>query len=142
MKKNAFLHCLIVLLSAVAACLAGPTEMEPAGGNMLTRAGFHARKPVTPEQRLLYGVAPSYRMLRAGTPWQNFYVYKNETDGVAYVGDEVDYQRYRSLAAEEGYAHGFYHAQDMELDPAWRWSEAFGVRHVWTCRNRVELSAR
>ena len=114
----------------------------PSSGNLLTDAGFHARKPETPEQRLLYAVAPSYRVLKAGTPWENFYVYKDEGNGMAYVGDEVDYQRYRRLAAQEGYRYGFYLAKDMELDPAWRWSEAFGVRHVWTCRQRMELSAK
>lgn len=85
---------------------------------------------------MLYGTAPAYRVLRAGTPWQNFYVYKDEGAGVAYVGDEVDYQRYQRLAAEEGYAYGFYQAKDMENDPAWRWSEMFGERHVWVCRHR------
>ncbi len=142
MKTKALNRCLVIIFAAAASALAGPAEMQPSSGNLLTDAGFRARKPETQEQRLLYGTAPSYRMLRAGTPWQSFYVFKAFGDGVAYVGDEVDYQRYERLAAQEGYAYGFYRAQDMELDPAWRWSEAFGVRHVWTCRQRAELSAK
>ena len=140
MKTKALHLSLIIVLSAGGSCLAGPTEIPRVGDNLFTAAGFQTRKPETPEQRLLYATAPSYRVLRAGTPWQSFYVYKDEGAGLAYVGDEVDYQRYRRLAAQEGYAYGFSFAKDMELDPAWRLSEAFGVRHVWTCRNRVEPS--
>ncbi len=141
MKTKALHQCLLIILFAVAPCLAG-TELPGSSGNLLTDAGFRVRKPETPEQRLIYAVAHPYRMLRAGTPWQSFYVYKDEGEGVAYVGDEVDYQRYQRLAAQEGYRYGFYLAKDLDLDLAWRLSEAFGVQHFWTCRHREELSAK
>ncbi|MFL6594725.1 MAG: hypothetical protein ACJ8HQ_04705 [Chthoniobacterales bacterium] len=125
-----------ILISLAAPCFAGPPAPPVSSDtvSLLTSAGFHARKPENPEQRLLYGTAPAYRILRAGTPWQNFYAYKDEGAGIAYVGDEIDYQRYCALAAQSGYAYGAFAGVWMEADPASRWSEAFGVRHVWTCR--------
>ncbi len=127
MKRNTLLLVLIVL-AAGSQCFAGATEVVPAGSDMvslLTSAGFHARKPETVQQRMLYGIAPSHRMLRAGTPFEPFYAYKDTGNSVAYVGDEIDYQRFRQIAAQAGYQHGAYKAMDMELDPAWRWSQSF-----------------
>jgi hypothetical protein len=137
MKPQALTQGLIAILISVAgASFAGPPSppLSLDTVSLLTSAGFRERKPQNPEQRLLYGTAPAYRILRAGTPWQSFYAYKDEGAGVAYVGDEVDYQRYCRLAAQSGYAYGAFAGVWMEADPAWRWSEAFGVRRVWTCR--------
>jgi len=143
MNRKLLTRSLALLLFGAATSFAGPDQKEPTGGNLLTNAGFVVRKPVTDEQRLLYGTAPAYRMLRAVSPWEKFYVYKDEGAGIAYVGDEVDYQRYKSLAAQERYAYGAYMAADMELDPAWRWAEAFGDRrHVWTCGRSAEVAAK
>ena len=65
-------------------------------------------------------------MLRAGTPGQGFFVYKDEGAGIAYIGGEAEFQRFQQLAAQEGYARGFYLAMDLDFDLARRLSEAFG----------------
>jgi len=91
----------------------------------LAHAGFRPCKPKTVEQRHLFGLAPSYRLLRAGSPANNFFAYKDEAAGVAYVGGEAEYRRFEATARERGFAYGAYFAQDMELDPAWRWQNAF-----------------
>ena len=135
MKTKSLHHCLVIILIAVAPCLAGPEQL-PSSGNLLTDAGFHSRKAETSEQRLIYAVSPAYRMLRAGTPWQSCYIYKDEGAGLTYVGDEVDYERFQQLALQEGYRYGFYQAKDLDRDLAWRLAEAF------CARQRPELSAK
>src|ERR1700759_2072797 len=95
-------HYLIAIIISAAAMSTASAQCELVNTSaLLSSAGFRARKAETFEQRLLYGVGPSYRVLRAGTPWANFYAYKDETAGVAYVGDEVDYQRFCRLAVQE-----------------------------------------
>ena len=126
MKKRTLLLTLAVSFSIAAFSLAGPEQPMVAGDNLLTSAGFRPRKAETAEQRLIYAVSPSYRMLRAGTPRQSFFVYKDEGAGIAYVGGEAEFQRFQQLAAQERYARGFYMAKDLELDLAWRLAQAFG----------------
>ena len=116
----------ICLLAAVASLLAASTQAGLVDtGAYLEYAGFRACKPKTAEQRLLYGVAPAYRLLRAGSPWENFFAYKDQADGVAYIGGEAEYRRFQEIARDRGFASGAYLAVDMELDPAWRWYLAF-----------------
>lgn len=126
MKKLTLLQFLSLGLFIAASCLAGPEQPMVAGDNLLTSAGFRVRKAESAEQRLIYAVSPSYRMLRAGTRREPFFVYKDEGEGVAYVGGEAEFQRFQQLAAQEGYARGFYLAKDLDLDLAWRLSQAFG----------------
>ncbi len=126
MRTQTYRRYLIIILLCAAGIGTASAQRLVNTTALLTSAGFHVRTAETNEQRLLYGVAPSYRVLRAGTPWESFYAYKDEASGVAYVGDEVDYQRFCQLAAQVGVPYGGYQARDMELDPAWRWS--VGVR--------------
>ena len=93
----------------------------------LTNAGFRICKPETAEQRLLYSVAPSYRLLNAGGPWESLFAYKDEAAGVAYVGGAAAYRRFEEMARPEGFARGAYRPVDTELVPAWRWHNAFSV---------------
>src|SRR5438477_11488139 len=95
-------YLIAIIISAAAISTAGAQCELVNTSALLNSAGFHARKAETFEQRLLYGVAPSYRVLRAGTPWWSIYAYKDEAAGVAYVGDEVDYQRFCQLAVQQG----------------------------------------
>jgi hypothetical protein len=127
MKTKTLHHYLIVTLLASAAL----SLSSSAGAGIvntpayLTNAGFRMCKPQTPEQRLLFGVARPYRLLRAGSPSENFFAYKDEAAGVAYVGGEAEYLRFVELARQDGFALGGYLPADMELDPAWRWYIAF-----------------
>jgi hypothetical protein len=127
MKTRSFHPCL--LRTAIAAATLFITASGQSGlvntSAYLAHAGFRVCKPKTVEQRHLFSLAPSYRLLRAGSPSENFFAYKDEAAGVAYVGGEAEYQRFQDLARQEGFAYGAYLAKDMELDPAWRWYNAY-----------------
>src|SRR5207237_1983981 len=92
---------------------------------LLNRAGFRAVKAETPEQRQLFATADPYKFLRGIARGGTFYVYKDESSHIAYVGLEGEYQRYQDLARQEGIAHGAYLAREMEGDAAYRWSGAW-----------------
>ena len=126
-------NIVITLVAAAAALfLAGCAEMG--SGNttsLLSAAGFRARTPQTPKQQELYAALPPYKVEHATLKGRAFYVYKDEKAGVAYVGHEPEYQRYRQLAVQQQIAQERYMAAQMEADAAWQWYGAWGPRGMW-----------
>jgi hypothetical protein len=124
---------LIFAEAAVALFVAGCAEMG--AGNttsLLTAAGFRARTPQTPKQQQIYAALPPYQVERATVPGKGvFYVYKDEKAGVAYVGREPEYQRYKQLAIQQQIAQNYYMAAEMDRAAAWGWYGAWGPRGLW-----------
>jgi hypothetical protein len=125
----------IVLIFAVAAAtlfVAGCAEMG--SGNttsLLTAAGFRARTPQTPKQQQIYAALPSYTVEHATMKGRSFYVYKDEKAGLAYVGHEQEYQRYKQLAVQQQIAQNYYMAAEMDRAAAYGWYGAWGPRGMW-----------
>src|SRR5215831_13113931 len=107
----------IILICAVAAAtlfVAGCAEMGSANTtSLLSAAGFHALTPQTPKQQELYAALPPYKVEHATVKGRSFYVYKDEKAGVAYVGNEAEYQRYQQLCVQQQTAQDYYMAAQM-----------------------------
>ena len=126
---------IIFIFAAVAATLfvAGCAEMG--SGNttsVLSAAGFRVRTPQTPKQQQIYAALPPYQVQHATVPGKGvFYVYKDEKAGIAYVGREAEYQRYRELAVQQQIAQNYYMAAEMDRAAAFGWYGAWGPRAFW-----------
>ena len=128
------LNIILVFAATVAALFAsGCAEMG--SGNttsLLTAAGFRARTPQTPKQQQIYAALPPYQVQHATVPGKGvFYVYKDEKAGIAYVGREAEYQRYRELAVQQQIAQNYYMAAEMDRAAAFGWYGAWGPRALW-----------
>jgi hypothetical protein len=99
--------------------------------SLLSAAGFIVRTPQTDRQKQIYAELPAYKVERATVNDKVFYVYKDEKAGVAYVGREPEYQRYKGLAIEQRIAEDRYMAAEMERQTALSWYGGFGVRRIW-----------
>jgi hypothetical protein len=86
----------------------------------LSEGGFVARVPETPKQREVYATLPSYRLQRGVVKGNAFYAYKDEKNGVVYIGTEAEYQRYleraRRLVAAFETTEDRMVAQEMDND--------------------------
>ena len=128
------LNIILVFAAAAAALfLAGCESMGSANTtSLLTAAGFRARTPQTPKQQQIYAALPPYQVQHATVPGKGvFYVYKDEKAGIAYVGREAEYQRYRELAVQQQIAQNYYMAAEMDRAAAFGWYGAWGPRALW-----------
>jgi hypothetical protein len=96
--------------------------------SLLSAAGFRIRTPETAKQKDLYAQAESYKVLRArNADGKVLYAYKDEKNGVAYIGGESEYQRYQQLATQQRIASDYYMAAEMQRQAAWGWYGAWGA---------------
>jgi hypothetical protein len=128
------LNVILIFAAAVTAlCVAGCAGVG--SGNttsLLTAAGFRARTPQTPKQQQIYAALPPYQVQHATVPGKGvFYVYKDEKAGIAYVGREAEYQRYKELAVQQQIAQNYYMAAEMDRAAAFGWYGAWGPRAFW-----------
>lgn len=134
MKTKTIRSNIVLIFAAAVAPLfvAGCAEMESANTtSLLSAAGFRARTPQTPKQQEMYAALPPYKVERATLKGRVFYVYKDEKAGVAYVGHEPEYQRYRQLAIHQQIAQDYYMAAEMNSYYARGWYGAWGPRGIW-----------
>jgi hypothetical protein len=99
----------------------GASSTEP----LLSAAGFRVRTPETSAQKTIYAELPPYKVQRGTHQGKVFYAYKNEKEGVAYVGGEAEYQKYQKLAIERRIARDQYEAAQMNQAMAYRWYGAY-----------------
>ena len=117
-----------IVLSALGGCASvGSTNTE----SLLSAAGFVVRTPQTDRQKQIYATLPAYKVHRATVNDKVFYVYKDEKAGVAYVGHEPEYQRYKQLAVQQQIAQDQYMAAELDRQSALQWYGGFGVRRIW-----------
>ena len=134
MKLRKFISSVIIVFAAVATALffASCAEMEATNTkSLLSAAGFHTVTPTTPLQKEVYGHLTAYRVQRVSVKGKTIYAFKDESAGIAYVGHEAEYQRYKNLCIQQRIAQDYYMAYSM--DPYWshRWYGAWGYRRMW-----------
>lgn len=100
--------------------------------SLLTAAGFKVRTPETAKQKEIFASLPDQQVMRATIKAKGvFYIYKDAAKGIAYVGREAEYQRYKELAIQQQIAQQYYMAAEMERQAAWGWYGAWGPRGIW-----------
>ena len=124
----------IIILAAAAAAsfLAGCAEMEANNTkSMLQESGFHTLTPTTKLQKEIWTAMPAYRVQKVTAKGKMAYVFKDEKAGIAWVGHETEYQRYRNLCIQQKIQQEYYMAYAM--DPYWnhRWYGAWGYRSMY-----------
>lgn len=125
------------MIAAVAALFAlaglgGCTTMEHANTkSLLTQAGFHTLTPSTAKQKEVWAQLQANQVQRATVKGRVFYVFKDEAAGVAYVGHEAEYQRYRELAIQQKIAQDYYMAVEMDRMYAPGWYGAWGPSRIY-----------
>ena len=116
------------MLSFLTSC----AEMEATNTkSLLSTAGFHTMTPTTPLQKEVYAKMEANHVERISTKGKTIYAFKDEKAGIAYVGHEAEYQRYKDLCVQQRIAQDYYMYRTM--DPYWsgRWYGAWGYRSMW-----------
>jgi len=127
--KTKFTATILTFAFAVSAgvFVTGCAEMEATNTkSLLSAAGFQVRTPETARQKEIYAALPPYKVERGTVNGKTFYVFKDEKAGVAYVGRELDYQRYRQVAIHQQIAQDYYMAATMNNSWAHGWYGAWG----------------
>jgi hypothetical protein len=119
--------CLLLLIVLpIGLLLSGCASLDaPNTKPMLSASGFRTYTPKTAEQQRLYNELPAYKLQRGTFDGKTFYAYKDEKQGVAYVGDEAAYQKYQALAVQRRIASDHYHAARMNESAAFNWYGAY-----------------
>ena len=69
--------------------------------SLLSEAGFQTRTPSTPAQLAMYNQMTPYKVERNTFKGKALYSYADKQKGVAYIGGDKAYQRYKQLAAQQ-----------------------------------------
>src|SRR5689334_18588697 len=123
MKTNV-LNTVCVVFSAIGAIvlLASCASTDASDQkSLLSAAGFRTATPQTAQQHQTYTALPSYKLQRAVVDDKVFYVYKDEKQGLAYIGGETEYQRYQQLAIQKHIANDYYQAAQLNNQTATGW---------------------
>ena len=122
---------LVILFAALSSVL--PISCSSMGASsteaLLSAAGFSVKTPSNDTERALYDQLPSYKVQRGTYKGKTFYAFKNEKEGVAYVGTEPEYQKYQELAVKKRIAQDNVRAAQMARDMAYRWYGAYGYHY-------------
>jgi hypothetical protein len=124
MKQLAILATIVLIgtLAFTGCTTTSASSTEP----LLSAAGFRVKSPETDAQRRIYDQLPAYKIQRGTRDGKVFYAYKNEREGVAYVGGEDEYQKYQTLATQRRIAADNRAAAQMNQDLAYGWYGAWG----------------
>ena len=117
----------VVLLAPLCALLTNCSSSgSSATESLLSASGFRPKSPETAQQIALYNQLPSYKVQRGKMGDKYFYAYKDEKQGIAYVGNEEQYQKYQQLATQRRIALDQRRAAEMNRDMAYGWYGAYG----------------
>jgi hypothetical protein len=132
LKRAIFSVAILIAAVGAVSFLTCCAEMEATNTkSLLSAAGFHTITPTTPLQKEVYAQMPAYHVERISKGNKTVYAYKDESAGIAYVGHEAEYQRYKNLCIQQRVAQDYYMASTM--DPYWgsRWYGAWGYRRMY-----------
>jgi len=83
---------------------------------LLSAAGFRIRTPTTPQQEAIYQHLEAYKLKRTMIGKNAVYCYKDAKQGVVYVGDDKNYQKYQQLGWEQAVSQEDLEAAQMNAD--------------------------
>ena len=89
---------------------------------LLTKAGFRTRTPTTPQQQAIYDHLEPYKLQRTMIGKTTVYCYKDEKQGLIYVGDYRNYQKFQELGWEDAVSQEQQEAAQMNADLAMEFS--------------------
>ena len=81
-------------------CSCASTEVQNTE-SLLSAAGFRTETPSTPAQLATYNRTAPYKLERNPISGEGLYWYADKKKGVAYIGGDEAYQRYRRLALQQ-----------------------------------------
>lgn len=117
----------LVIVTLIALSLFGCASMNASNTiDLLSASGFRQRTPVTEKEFEIYNATPAYQVHRVEVEDKVFYVFKDEENKVAYLGDEDNYQKYKQLAIQQDIAQKQYQAAQMQQDMSMGWYGAYG----------------
>jgi hypothetical protein len=134
MNLKKFISTVIIVFAAVATALffASCAEMEATNTkSLLSAAGFHTVTPTTKLQKQVYAEMTPNHVQRITVKGKTIYAFKDEQAGIAYVGHEAEYQRYKNLCIQQQVAQDYYMAASMDPYYGGRWYGAWGYRGMW-----------
>ena len=100
----------LVILAALLLSACASSQPAATTVSLLGAAGFRLRTPETPKQKEIFASLPSYKVESLVVNGHKFYVYKDESKGLALVGHQVEYDRYRQMARQEQASAGYHNA--------------------------------
>jgi hypothetical protein len=107
-----------ILISACAS-----NQPAPATVSQLGAAGFRVHTPANAKQKEIFATLPAYKVESVMVHGRKFYVYKDEAKGLAMVGHEAEYERYRQLAHQDRMMAG----HDMAMATSYETDSWYGV---------------
>ena len=116
----------LVVLAALLLSACATSQPQADTVSLLGAAGFRLRTPETAKQREIFASLPAYKVESIVVNGQKYYVYKDEGKGLALVGGEAEYERYRQMARQERLSAGHQNAIMASEADAAMWHGAAG----------------
>jgi hypothetical protein len=104
------------LLTLAVSC---QTYQERTAESLLAEAGFQVRTPATPAQAAMYSQMTPYKIERNTINGKALYSYADKQKGVAYIGGDRAYQRYKQLAGQQRQMEAAYSHYLKKMDQVW-----------------------
>jgi len=98
--------------------------------NLLSAAGFHTLTPTTPQQQASYDSLPPNEVQRREADGKVLYAYADKKNGILYVGNEANYQRFRQLGHQQRIAEQQLAAAQMNQSTSMNWGY-WGPAGMW-----------
>ena len=92
---------IIVVVAGFSGCAGTQVQNKE---SLLSAAGFHTRIPSTQEQWAVYNQMTPYKVERNTFKGKALYSYADKQKGVAYIGGDKAYQRYKQLGIQQSIA--------------------------------------
>jgi hypothetical protein len=88
--------------------------------SLLSQAGFQTRTPATQAQLAMYNQMTPYKLERNTFNGKALYSYADKRKGVAYIGGDKAYERYKQLAIQQYQMEAAYSKMLANEDKVWR----------------------
>ena len=118
--KNVFTGLRLVDAFALLALAVGCTSYEVrTTESLLSEAGFQARTPSSHAQLAMYNQMTPYKLERNTFKGKALYSYADKQKGVAYIGGDKAYERYKQLAIQQHQMEAAYSKMLTNEDKVW-----------------------
>jgi hypothetical protein len=118
--KHIFTELNVVVALALLALTVGCASYQVrTTESLLSETGFQTRTPSTPAQLTMYNQMTPYKLERNTFKGKALYSYADKQKGVAYIGGEKAYQRYKQLAAQQYQMEANYSKMLAHEDQVW-----------------------